>query len=60
MNILGCLDAPTAGRYVLDGRNVAELNRDELALLRNRAIGFVFQGFNLLAAHDAADNVACR
>jgi putative ABC transport system ATP-binding protein len=58
MNILGCLDAPTAGRYVLDGRNVAELNRDELALLRNRAIGFVFQGFNLLQRMSLLDNVA--
>jgi putative ABC transport system ATP-binding protein len=58
MNILGCLDAPTAGRYVLDGRNVAELNRDELALLRNRAIGFVFQGFNLLQRMTLLDNVA--
>jgi putative ABC transport system ATP-binding protein len=58
MNILGCLDAPTAGRYVLDGRDVAELNRDELALLRNRAIGFVFQGFNLLQRMSLLDNVA--
>jgi putative ABC transport system ATP-binding protein len=58
MNILGCLDAPTAGRYVLDGRNVAELDRDEQALLRNRAIGFVFQGFNLLQRMTLLDNVA--
>jgi putative ABC transport system ATP-binding protein len=50
MNILGCLDAPSAGRYILDGRGVAELSKDELALLRNRTIGFVFQ----VAAHVAA------
>ena len=58
MNILGCLDAPTSGRYILDGRDVAELNRDELAVLRNRAIGFVFQGFNLLQRMSLQDNVA--
>jgi putative ABC transport system ATP-binding protein len=58
MNILGCLDAATTGRYELDGRAVAELNRDELALLRNRTIGFVFQGFNLLQRMSLLDNVA--
>ena len=58
MNILGCLDEPTAGSYVLDGRSVAELNKDELALLRNRSIGFVFQGFNLLPRMSLLDNVA--
>ncbi len=58
MNILGCLDRPTQGRYVLDGRSVAELARDELALLRNRTIGFVFQGFNLLPRMSLQDNVA--
>jgi putative ABC transport system ATP-binding protein len=58
MNILGCLDEPTAGRYVLDGRSVAELSKDELALLRNRTIGFVFQGFNLLPRMSLLDNVA--
>ncbi|MDO8207910.1 MAG: ABC transporter ATP-binding protein [Gallionella sp.] len=58
MNILGCLDAPTVGSYRLDGRSVAELNRDELALLRNRTIGFVFQGFNLLPRMSLQDNVA--
>jgi putative ABC transport system ATP-binding protein len=58
MNILGCLDAPTAGRYELDGRSVATLNRDELALLRNKTIGFVFQGFNLLPRMSLRDNVA--
>jgi putative ABC transport system ATP-binding protein len=58
MNLLGCLDKPTAGRYMLDGRDVAELNKDELALLRNRTIGFVFQGFNLLPRMSLQDNVA--
>ncbi len=58
MNILGCLDKPTDGLYVLDGRSVAELSKDELALLRNRAIGFVFQGFNLLPRMSLLDNVA--
>ncbi|HEU0219467.1 MAG TPA: ABC transporter ATP-binding protein [Gallionella sp.] len=58
MNILGCLDKPTAGHYVLDGRSVAELSKDELALLRNRTIGFVFQGFNLLPRMSLLDNVA--
>lgn len=58
MNILGCLDAPTAGRYVLNDRDVADLNRDELANLRNRTIGFVFQGFNLLPRMSLQDNVA--
>lgn len=58
MNILGCLDAPTQGDYYLDGRNVATLEADELARLRNRTIGFVFQGFNLLKRVSALDNVA--
>lgn len=58
MNILGCLDNATQGRYVLGGRNVAELSRDELALLRNRTIGFVFQGFNLLQRMSLLDNVS--
>jgi len=58
MNILGCLDAPSIGRYELDGRSVSELDRDELALLRNRTIGFVFQGFNLLPRMSLLDNVA--
>jgi putative ABC transport system ATP-binding protein len=58
MNILGCLDAPTVGSYSLDGRSVAELSRNELALLRNRTIGFVFQGFNLLPRMTLRDNVA--
>ena len=58
MNILGCLDKPSAGRYLLDGRSAAELSKDELALLRNRTIGFVFQGFNLLPRMSLQDNVA--
>ncbi len=58
MNILGCLDTPTHGQYWLDGRNVAFLSDDELALVRNRKIGFVFQGFNLLKRMTALDNVA--
>ena len=58
MNILGCLDAPTAGRYILDGRSVADLSKEELASLRNRTIGFVFQGFNLLPRMSLLDNVA--
>jgi len=49
MNLLGCLDSPTAGDYFLDGENVAGLARDALAGVRNRKIGFVFQSFNLLA-----------
>jgi putative ABC transport system ATP-binding protein len=58
MNILGCLDKPTAGRYLLDGRDVKNLSKDELALLRNRTIGFVFQGYNLLQRMSLLDNVA--
>lgn len=57
MNTLGCLDRPTSGRFLLDGVNVGELNRDELADLRNQKIGFVFQGFNLLARTSALENV---
>jgi putative ABC transport system ATP-binding protein len=58
MNILGCLDKPSAGRYFLDGRSVAELSKDELASLRNRTIGFVFQGYNLLQRISLLENVA--
>lgn len=58
MNILGCLDTPTSGDYWLAGRNVATLSNDELAHVRNRSIGFVFQGFNLLKRMTALDNVA--
>ncbi len=57
MHILGCLDRPTNGSYRLDGRDVSRLSRDELATVRNKKIGFVFQGFNLLARTSALDNV---
>ncbi len=57
MNMLGCLDRPTSGTYRLDGVDVASLDRDERAALRNQKIGFVFQGFNLLARTSARDNV---
>ena len=57
MNILGCLDRPTSGTYLLDGRDVGGLESDELASIRNSMIGFVFQGFNLLQKTTAAENV---
>ncbi|MGZ7040466.1 MAG: ABC transporter ATP-binding protein [Thermoanaerobaculia bacterium] len=57
MNIIGCLDRPTAGTYVLDGVDVSTLDRDERAVIRNAKIGFVFQSFNLLARTSAAENV---
>ena len=57
LNILGCLDRPTEGRYELDGRDMADLDDDDLAALRNRHIGFVFQSFNLLPRMSAAENV---
>ena len=57
MNILGCLDLPTSGEYLLDGTLVAELNRNQLADLRNEKIGFIFQGFNLLPRTTALENV---
>jgi putative ABC transport system ATP-binding protein len=57
MNIIGCLDRPTKGKYSLDGIDVSQLDRDELADIRNQKIGFVFQGFNLLARTSALDNV---
>jgi putative ABC transport system ATP-binding protein len=57
MNTLGCLDRPTGGTYLLDGIDVSKLNRDELADIRNKKIGFVFQGFNLLSRTSAIENV---
>jgi len=57
MNILGCLDRPTSGRYLLDGLDVSSLDRDQLAEVRNAKIGFVFQSFNLLARTSAIENV---
>jgi putative ABC transport system ATP-binding protein len=57
MNMIGCLDRPSAGTYRLDGVDVEGLDRDERALIRNKKIGFVFQGFNLLARTSARDNV---
>ena len=57
MHILGCLDRPTSGRYILNGGDVSTLPSDELARVRNETIGFVFQGFNLLARTSAVENV---
>src|SRR5690606_29635550 len=57
MNTIGCLDRPTGGKYLLDGVDVGRLNRDQLADLRNRKLGFVFQGFNLLSRTSALENV---
>ncbi len=58
MNILGCLDVPTRGKYIINGRDVGTLNADQLAHLRNEVIGFVFQGFNLLPRANLEDNVS--
>ena len=58
MNILGCLDTPTSGSYVLNGKETAQLNDNELAKVRNQTIGFVFQGFNLLKRMPLIDNVS--
>ena len=58
MNIIGCLDRPTSGTYRLDGRDTSTLSRRELAHLRNRTLGFVFQGFKLLERYTAVENVA--
>jgi putative ABC transport system ATP-binding protein len=57
MHILGCLDRPTGGQYILDGQDVSKMSRDELARVRNHRIGFVFQGFNLLSRTSAIENV---
>jgi putative ABC transport system ATP-binding protein len=56
MNIIGCLDRPTAGKYLLDGEEVSQLNKNQLASIRNKKIGFVFQNFNLLARTTALEN----
>lgn len=58
MNILGCLDSPDSGRYILNGKDVSEMEDGELADVRNREIGFVFQSFNLLPRYNALENVA--
>ena len=58
MNLIGCLDVPTSGTYELDGRNLKDLSDDDLADIRNKHIGFVFQSFHLMAKMDALDNVA--
>ena len=57
MNMLGCLDRPTSGKYILEGIDVSGLDRDALALIRNQKLGFVFQGFNLLSRTSALENV---
>ena len=57
MNMLGCLDTPTTGEYFLEGKNVAQLSDDELSDIRNRHIGFIFQGFNLIPSLNALENV---
>jgi putative ABC transport system ATP-binding protein len=57
MNVLGCLDVPTSGEYYLDGKSVSQMSRNEYADIRNQKIGFVFQGFNLLARTSALENV---
>ncbi len=57
MHIIGCLDRPTSGQYFLDGKDVSRLSKDDLASIRNKKIGFVFQGFNLLSRTTALDNV---
>ena len=58
MNIIGCLDVPTSGSYILEGRDLKDLSDDDLAEVRNKHIGFVFQSFHLLPKMEAVDNVA--
>lgn len=58
MNIVGCLDTPTSGKYILNGQNVSEMSENQLATVRNKEIGFVFQTFNLLPRQSALENVA--
>ena len=58
MNILGCLDSPSGGKYILNGKDVSRMHDNDLAEVRNKEIGFVFQQFNLLARLTAAENVA--
>lgn len=60
MNILGCLDTPSSGEYVLSGEAIAGLDRNRLAEIRNKHVGFVFQNFNLLPYATALENVSCR
>ena len=57
MNMLGCLDVPSSGEYILNGQNVSRLTDDELSDIRNQEIGFIFQGFNLIAGLTALENV---
>jgi putative ABC transport system ATP-binding protein len=57
MNLIGCLDRPTSGTYWLDGQETSKMNRTQLANIRNRKLGFIFQGFNLLKRHTAVENV---
>ncbi|MEW6711746.1 MAG: ABC transporter ATP-binding protein, partial [Candidatus Riflebacteria bacterium] len=57
MHILGCLDRPTTGQYLIEGEDVSGFSKDELAVIRNRKIGFVFQGFNLLSRTSALENI---
>jgi len=59
MHIIGCLDSPTSGEYLLNGKNVAEMSEDQLASIRNKDIGFVFQKFHLLPRSTALENVYC-